>query len=65
MDNINLVEDKANGMLVNAVISCHVPKKCKNFREYLRNCQFLKKTSAPWSQLFTVNYSIFIITITF
>jgi hypothetical protein len=29
MDNINLVENKANGMLVNAVMSCHVPKNAR------------------------------------
>jgi len=29
MDNINLVEDKANGMPVNAVMSFNVPKNAK------------------------------------
>jgi hypothetical protein len=29
MDNINMVEDKANGMLVNAATSCHVPKNAR------------------------------------
>jgi len=29
MGNTNLVEDKANGMLVNTVMSCHVPKNAR------------------------------------
>jgi hypothetical protein len=24
--------------------------KCEGFRDLLRNCQFIKKDSAPWSQ---------------
>jgi len=29
MDNINLVKDKANGMLVNAVMSCIITKNAR------------------------------------